>query len=231
MAIMFAIGSTVMSSCSDSASGNNEETHEEHDGDHQAGEEGEEHEHEHGEDDHAGAGHMQHMNDVRDMLKEKLGDKYDEVVPEATAEQLALGKEAYKACSSCHGDTGKGDGLAAAALPQKPADFTDPAHSAYYSDQGRLYIIKNGVEGTPMVGWKDILSEEEILAVYAYVRSLRSEEVGDHDHDHSHEAGMYACPMHPEITSDKPGQKCSKCGMELVMHDEDEEHSDGDHDH
>ena len=26
---------------------------------------------------------------------------------------------------------------------------------------------------------------------------------------------MYACPMHPEITSDKPG-KCSKCGMALV---------------
>lgn len=25
----------------------------------------------------------------------------------------------------------------------------------------------------------------------------------------------YACPMHPEIVSDKPG-KCSKCGMELI---------------
>lgn len=25
----------------------------------------------------------------------------------------------------------------------------------------------------------------------------------------------FSCPMHPEITSDKPG-KCSKCGMALV---------------
>ena len=25
----------------------------------------------------------------------------------------------------------------------------------------------------------------------------------------------YSCPMHPEVTSDKPG-KCSKCGMNLV---------------
>ena len=28
-------------------------------------------------------------------------------------------------------------------------------------------------------------------------------------------AAIYACPMHPEETSNKPG-KCSKCGMDLV---------------
>jgi manganese oxidase len=28
-------------------------------------------------------------------------------------------------------------------------------------------------------------------------------------------AMVYSCPMHPEVTSDKPG-KCSKCGMALV---------------
>ena len=25
----------------------------------------------------------------------------------------------------------------------------------------------------------------------------------------------YVCPMHPDVTSDKPG-KCPKCGMDLV---------------
>lgn len=29
------------------------------------------------------------------------------------------------------------------------------------------------------------------------------------------EAAQYSCPMHPDMTSDKPG-KCSKCGMELI---------------
>lgn len=36
----------------------------------------------------------------------------------------------------------------------------------------------------------------------------------------------YACPMHPEVTSDQPGQ-CSKCGMDLVKQDTDQhEHDD-----
>ena len=30
----------------------------------------------------------------------------------------------------------------------------------------------------------------------------------------------YACPMHPEVTSTQPGQKCPKCGMELVRNDQ-----------
>ena len=30
---------------------------------------------------------------------------------------------------------------------------------------------------------------------------------------------VYSCPMHPEVTSDKPG-KCSKCGMSLVLREE-----------
>ncbi len=149
-----------------------------HDDDH-----GEDHDeadgHSHKGDDHM-AGHMKHMNDVRDWLKGELGDAYNKPVAKATEAQIASGKKIYdKTCFTCHGISGKGDGMAAAALNPKPADFTDPEHASYYSDAGRLYIIKNGIKDSPMVGWGKSLNEKEIIDVYAYVKSLKKDTESD----------------------------------------------------
>ena len=39
--------------------------------------------------------------------------------------------------------------------------------------------------------------------------------------DHSAMKGAYACPMHPDVTSDHAGE-CPKCGMALVKGDADD---------
>jgi mono/diheme cytochrome c family protein len=226
---LFAFSSIALTGCGGQNEENKEETHE-HNGNEEhehtdGGKESGDHE-ENGEHSHAGGGHMDHMNDVRAWLKEELGDKYDNPVPPVTEEQLAMGKKTFMTiCATCHGESGKGDGPASAGLEQKPADFTDPSHSAYYSDQGRIYIINNGVEGTPMVGWASTLSEEEIQSVYGYVKSLRittganGEDLGE---------GMYTCSMHPEVSGNKDG-KCPKCGMTLIP--KEQKHEDDGHNH
>lgn len=131
--------------------------------------------------------HSKQMNETRQWLKQELGEKYDQLVSPATEEQLTQGKEIFmKYCVSCHGESGKGDGQAATALQPKPADFTDPEHSTFYSEQGRIYIIRKGTQGTAMIGWENTLKEEEILAVYGYVNSLRNSGETNEHHEHDH---------------------------------------------
>ena len=184
--ILFTISAISIIGCGNSEQKNKEETAERVDKNEPHEKEAEaSNRNEHAEHGNTSGGHMQHMNEVREWLKEELEDKYDQLTPPATEEQLVRGKEIYtKICASCHGENGKGDGPAAAVLESKPADFSDPVHSKYYSDQGRMHIIKKGVQGTPMVGWEAALNEEKIHAVYAYIRSLRTSE-GSDEHDHS----------------------------------------------
>jgi mono/diheme cytochrome c family protein len=118
---------------------------------------------------------MQRMKNLREQLKNELGSKYDVPLPTPTAEQRALGKTIFVTnCAPCHGSQGKGDGPSAPNFDPRPANFTDPMQSGIISDKGRIQVIKKGVDGTAMPGWESMLSDEKLLSVYAYVRSLRS---------------------------------------------------------
>ena len=131
--------------------------------------------------------HLMQMNQTRQWLKQELGEKYDQPVPSASEEQLTKGKEIFITyCASCHGESGKGDGQAAAALEPPPADFTDPEHASFYSEQGHIYVIRKGIKGTAMIGWENTLKEEEIFAVYGYVNSLKIQTETNEQHESGH---------------------------------------------
>lgn len=78
----------------------------------------------------------------------------------ADAASLARGRELYENhCAACHGETGIGNGPAAASLLPPPADLT--LHARWHSNEQLHWFITNGVAGTAMVGFADQLTSAE----------------------------------------------------------------------
>jgi mono/diheme cytochrome c family protein len=95
----------------------------------------------------------------------------------ARAQTVSEGKKLYATyCASCHGDQGKGDGVAARSLPVKPADHTNNAVMSQLSDKYLTDIITKGGSAVNksgfMPGWGSSLNAKQVADVVAYVRSL-----------------------------------------------------------
>lgn len=87
----------------------------------------------------------------------------------ADEKSIALGKKVADAnCVSCHGPRGKGDGVAAAALNPKPADWTSAKIKAE-TDGELFWKISTGRGAMP--AWS-FLPENDRWAVVRYIRSL-----------------------------------------------------------
>jgi mono/diheme cytochrome c family protein len=88
-----------------------------------------------------------------------------------SAESIARGRQLFeKDCAVCHGAEGKGDGVAAAALPQRPDDLGRIAPPPVFPDGVVAYRIINGVKMMP--AFKATLSENEIWDLLNFIRSL-----------------------------------------------------------
>ena len=95
----------------------------------------------------------------------------------AWAQDAAEGKQLYISyCSTCHGDTGKGDGMVGRSLPVKPADHTNGTIMNPLSDQFLHDIIAKGGSAVGkssfMPSWGSSLDEKQIRDLVAYLRSI-----------------------------------------------------------
>tara|TARA_R110002050_G_scaffold33007_2_gene84456 strand:+ start:44730 stop:45155 length:426 start_codon:yes stop_codon:yes gene_type:complete len=83
----------------------------------------------------------------------------------------AKGKKLYKQmCVICHGEKGKGDGMAGASLNPRPANFT----TAAVQNQKDGEIFWKLTEGrAPMASYKAILKENQRWELINYIRTLK----------------------------------------------------------
>jgi mono/diheme cytochrome c family protein len=89
-----------------------------------------------------------------------------------SASVIAQGKTIYDShCATCHGNSGQGNGPAAAGLNPPPINFTGPYFKSMSPDF-RFWRVSEGVPGTGMVAWKGSLTSDQIWQVIAYVTSL-----------------------------------------------------------
>ncbi len=77
-----------------------------------------------------------------------------------------------KACSHCHGDRGRGDGLAGKACKPPPADFQDAERLSELSDAEIYARLTHGKDGTCMPSFKASLSDGDRLVLVRQVRRL-----------------------------------------------------------
>lgn len=88
------------------------------------------------------------------------------------AEAAQEGAEIFKTnCETCHGPQGHGDGPAGGSLDPKPQNLAKLQEIA--GDDYLFWRISAGKEGTSMVAWKGILSEEQIWQVVSFIRTLK----------------------------------------------------------
>ena len=72
-------------------------------------------------------------------------------------------------CSGCHGDDGKGDGAAAAALVPRPRNLRDAAFWQGRTIEQIRSVVAKGKPGTMMMAFAGTLTDAEIDAVARHV--------------------------------------------------------------
>ena len=93
-----------------------------------------------------------------------------------TPEMIAKGKDLFQnTCASCHGNDGKGDGVAGATLNPKPRNFHDITgwkNGRKFSDM--FLTLMKGVPNSGMTAY-DFMPVENRIAILQYVRSFMTD--------------------------------------------------------
>lgn len=86
-------------------------------------------------------------------------------------EAASAGADIFKSsCQTCHGPEGHGDGPASGALNPAPKNLAELQKTV--ADDYLFWRISTGKDGTSMISWEGILTEEQIWQLVAFIRTL-----------------------------------------------------------
>lgn len=91
-------------------------------------------------------------------------------------DSAAAGAEVFRNnCEVCHGQQGHGDGPAGASLDPAPKNL--PELSTTVTDDYLFWRISTGKDGTSIVAWKGVLTEEQIWQVISFIHTLKQNDL------------------------------------------------------
>lgn len=97
----------------------------------------------------------------------------------STPELVAYGKKVYQAnCAMCHGNEGKGDGAAGAALRPPPRNFVEGKWTQGAGVIAHYKVLQNGIAGTSMASYAHF-SAADRWAVLHFIESLTTNKSSD----------------------------------------------------
>lgn len=123
-------------------------------------------------------------------------------------------------CLQCHGEEGDGLGPAAERLNPPPRDFTLGLYKIMSSafdedlpnDDDLFRMVRDGMPGTAMPGWSDLLSEQDMWDVIAYVKAfaeLEGEPEAQVDYGTQVTSSAESIAAGKELF--EAGDRCSEC--------------------
>ncbi len=132
------------------------------------------------------------------------------------------GKKVYaKRCLMCHGEEGDGAGPGAERLNPPPRDFTEANYKIKTTgtddpvpnDDDLFRMIRDGMPGTAMPGWSDILSEQDMWDLVLYLKMFG--ELEDEKPEEQLDYGTQVATSPESIAKGKDlfldKERCSEC--------------------
>lgn len=121
----------------------------------------------------AGVSQDESMEEILEALQTKVDSLTNNM-------HLERGRNIYfQACAPCHGVRGDGNGPAARGFDPAPRNFRRGVYKFRTTISGALpldedleHTVREGVPGTEMPRWKDVLSEYDIKAVVQYIKTF-----------------------------------------------------------